>query len=126
MKLLLLLVFTFLSYSQKADDILGFWLTNDEQAIVEIKKVDNKYFGNLFKVKPEGEKEFRLPPKKAENKLILRNFMFDEDEWVDGEVFAKRFNEFKSVILEMDDKDHLIIAVSLFLFKKRITWTRVK
>jgi len=35
------------AYSQKNDDIIGYWLTEDNRGQIHIYKKDNKYYGKI-------------------------------------------------------------------------------
>lgn len=97
--LFLYVLMPFLGLSQtKADDILGVWLTQIEDAKVEIYKKENKYFGRVVWIaepldengKPVVDKENPDPKRKNRPILkmdILTGFTFSGGEWTGGNIY---------------------------------------
>lgn len=94
--LILFFVFLFQSNStvgQKANDLIGTWLTTDGKSKVEIiKDPDTRIFsGSIIWLKNPTDDEGN-PTKDPKGQTvmgmkILNNFMFDGDEWADGEIY---------------------------------------
>lgn len=81
-----------------ADDILGFWLNEEKDAKIEITIIDGKYFGKVVWLKEPNETDGRPkvddqnPEPSLQNRPIiglelLKNFVFDEDEWNSGTIY---------------------------------------
>lgn len=82
----------------KADDILGFWLNEEEDAKIEITNICGKYFGKVVWLKEPNEADGRAkvddqnPEPSLQNRPIiglelLKSFVFDEDEWNSGTIY---------------------------------------
>lgn len=81
-----------------SDDILGFWLNEEKDAKIEITNVSGKYFGKVVWLKEPNETDGRPkvddqnPEPSLQNRPIiglelLKNFVFDEDEWNSGTIY---------------------------------------
>lgn len=80
MKDLVLIVFLFVSTSllaQKADDVLGNWLTSDGERKISIYKQDGEYFGKIYWVKNENKKS-------EVGKVVMMNMEFKDGKYEDG------------------------------------------
>jgi uncharacterized protein (DUF2147 family) len=80
------------------DDILGFWLNEEKDAKIEITNVNGKYFGKVVWLKEPNETnglakvDDQNPEPSLQNRPImglelLKNFVFDEDEWNSGTIY---------------------------------------
>ncbi|MBC76454.1 MAG: hypothetical protein CME64_10610 [Halobacteriovoraceae bacterium] len=143
------LIFTLLFFSLgamadddvKADDILGYWLTEEKTGVIHIQKGDdNRYFGEIVWVKDihTGKAKERLDKENPDEKLRSRSilglkntwgFKFDgDDEWVDGSIYDPKSGKTYSAKMELDDRDELELRgyVGVPLFGKTTEWTREK
>ncbi len=127
----------------KADDIIGVWLTQDNDSYVEIYKEGNKYFGKITWLKtpidsitgkPEVDDKNENP--KLRNRPVmgmklLTNFVFDgEDEWEDGQIYDPKKGSTYSCYMEFPDKknkNRLKIRgyIGISLLGRTVYWTRV-
>ena len=84
--------------SVSKDDILGFWLNEEKDAKIEITDINGKYFGKVVWLKEPNEDDGRPkvddqnPEPSLQNRPIiglelLKNFVFDEDEWNSGTIY---------------------------------------
>jgi uncharacterized protein (DUF2147 family) len=82
----------------RADDILGFWLNEEKDAKIEITIVNGKYFGKIVWLEEPNETtglakvDDQNPEPSLQNRPImglelLKNFVFDEDEWNSGTIY---------------------------------------
>tara|TARA_Y100000780_G_scaffold232595_1_gene268749 strand:+ start:51174 stop:51599 length:426 start_codon:yes stop_codon:yes gene_type:complete len=125
----------------KADDILGYWLTEEKTGVIHIQKGDdNRYFGEIVWVKDihTGKAKERLDKENPDEKLRSRSilglkntwgFKFDgDDEWVDGSIYDPKSGKTYSAKMELDDRDELELRgyVGVPLFGKTTEWTREK
>lgn len=91
-----------------ADDILGFWLNEEQDAKIEVINRDGKYFGKIVWLEEPNEEDTGLPKVDDENPdpalqtrpvmglEILKDFVFDEDEWNSGTIYdPKNGNTYK-------------------------------
>lgn len=95
--LFLLFIPSFLN-AQRADDVLGYWLTDDAQAKIKIYKEGGRYNGKIVWLadpydkngKPitdteNPERSLRSRPLIGLN--LVSGFVFDDDQWEDGEIY---------------------------------------
>ncbi len=82
----------------KSDDILGFWLNEEKDAKIEISNVNGRYFGKIVWLEEPNEDNGRpkVDDQNPEPSLqsrpiigleLLKNFVFDEDEWNGGTIY---------------------------------------
>ncbi len=126
----------------KGDDILGVWLNEDKDAHVDIYKEGDVYFGKIIwleepneengepKLDDENEDE-SLKTRPVMGLLLLRDFVFDKDEWEDGRVYDPKNGKDYKCYMEFpdeDDKDKLKVRgyIGFSLLGRTTYWTRVK
>ncbi|MFZ4411803.1 MAG: DUF2147 domain-containing protein [Bacteroidales bacterium] len=127
--------------SRKADDILGKWLTDNNEAKVEIYKIGDTYYGKIVWLKESNDKETAKPKKDKNNpdpklreRLIMgmnfvHGFKFDgDDEWEDGTVYDIKSGKTYSGTIGFDDNKKLklrgYIGKSWMGLGKTTYWTR--
>lgn len=127
----------------KANDVIGIWLNEDKDAHVEIFQKGDKYFGKIVWIKEPIDPETGKPKLDKHNPdpelqkrpsmglLLLTDFVFDDDEWEDGEIYDPKSGKTYSCYMEFPDEDDLtnlkirgFIGVSLL--GKTTYWTKVK
>ena len=126
-----------------AKDVLGKWLNEDKDAHVKIFMKGDKYFGKLVWIKdpidpdtgkPKLDKNNPDPALQSRPSLgleLLTNFVFDDDEWEDGEIYDPKSGKTYSCYMEFPDDDNLDRLkirgyVGVSLLGKTTYWTRVK
>jgi len=126
----------------KGDDILGVWLNEDKDAHVEVYKEGDIFFGKIIwldepneengepKLDDENEDE-SLRTRPVMGLLLLRDFVFDEDEWEDGKIYDPKNGKDYKCYMEFsdeDDKDNLKVRgyIGFSLLGRTTYWTRVK
>lgn len=88
------------SQNKKGDEITGKWVTENNQAKVEIYKVNNKYYGKIIWLKEPNDKKTGKPQKDKLNPdiklkeraiigmVFISGFSFNgKDEWEDGSIY---------------------------------------
>lgn len=129
--------------AQKADDILGVWLNADKDAHIEIYQEDGKFFGKIVWMLNPNDPETGKPKTDNLNPdeslqsrprmglLLLKDFVFDDDEWDDGTIYDPKSGKTYSCYMEFEDLKDLnklkirgYIGVSLI--GKTTYWTRVQ
>lgn len=129
--------------AQKADDVLGIWLNADGDAHIQIYQEGEKFFGKIVWMKTPNDPETGKPktdnlnPDEALQSrprmglILLKDFVFDDDEWEDGTIYDPKSGKTYSCYMEFDDDDNMdklkirgYIGVSLL--GKTTYWTRVK
>ena len=126
-----------------ASDVLGKWLNEDKDAHVKIFMKGDKYFGKLVWIqtpidpetgKPKLDKHNPDPELQKRPSLgleLLTNFVFDDDEWEDGEIYDPKTGKTYSCYMEFPDEDNLDKLkirgyVGVSLLGKTTYWTKVK
>lgn len=129
--------------AQKADDVLGIWLNADGDAHIQIYQEGDKFFGKIVWMQTPNDPETGKPktdnlnPDEALQSrprmglVLLKDFVFDDDEWEDGTIYDPKSGKTYSCYMEFEDVDNLdklkirgYIGVSLL--GKTTYWTRVK
>ncbi len=124
-KFLLILFSLFIgvtTYAQKnkADDIVGKWFTENNEAKVEIYKIGDKYYGKIVWLKEPNDKETAKPSKDKKNPDVklreraiigmnfVNGFKFDGDEkWEDGTVYDAKSGKTYNGYIAFESKDKL-------------------
>ena len=124
-----------------ADDVIGKWLNEDEDAHIEITKKNNEFFGKVVWIKDNIDQETgkekldKLNPDESLRSRprlgleILTNFVFDgEDRWEDGKIYDPKSGKTYSCYMKFIEKDKLKIRgfIGVTLIGKTTYWTRVK
>ena len=130
---------SFDTYSQnKADDILGIWLTGGkEPAKVQINKIGEKFYGKIIWLKNPTENgkpriDANNPNKEKSNNpiiglVILKDFKFNgDDEWKGGDIYDPESGKTYSSYMYLKDKNTLKVRgyVGVSLIGRTETWTR--
>lgn len=73
------------------DAIVGDWITSEQNATIRVFKHHDKYYGKLlwyapFNEKDEGRKIDLSENSKYLNKMVMKDFVFDKNEWNSGEI----------------------------------------
>lgn len=137
--LALVTMLTIRTYSQnKADDIIGIWLTGGkEPAKILIYKSGEKFYGKITWLKnPTENGKQRVDANNPDETkrsnpiiglVILTGFKFDgEDEWKGGDIYDPESGKTYSSYIYLKDKNTLKVRgyVGISLFGKTETWTR--
>lgn len=125
-----------------ADDILGTWLNADKDAHIKIYKERGEYFGKIIWLKtpidpetgkPKLDKENpdpKLRSRKTLGLVILKDFVFDDDEWEDGSIYDPKSGKTYNSYMKLENKDKLAvrgyIGRSWMGLGRTTEWTRVK
>ena len=121
-------------FSQNADVIIGTYMTDKNEGMVEITKKDNKYFGKLTWTKTPGKLDVNNPDKKQQSdklagKEILKNFDFDGKElWHNGTIYDPKNGKTYSCKITRDDKGNLNVRgfIGVYLLGRTAFWVKVK
>lgn len=139
-KVAVLCTFVFLSAAasaQKADDIVGTWLTGTGKAKVQIFKVDTRYYGMIVWLrdplneqgKPKMDKNNPDPQKQTAPLLglsMLKNFTFDGSKWEDGTIYDPENGKTYSCTITMKDgKLDVRGYIGISLIGRTQVWTKV-
>ncbi len=138
---LLLLNFSTAAFAEKfkADDILGFWLTKEERAVIEIYKNGDKYEGKLVwlidihtgkktEILDDKNPDEKLQKRSLQGLVNLKGFSFDGEKWVDGEIYDPNKGKTYSAKMSLKNKNelHLRGFIGISLFGRTSEWKRQK
>ncbi len=104
---------------QKSTDILGKWISEGGRSHVEIyqKNTGGAFFGKIIWLKEPKDENGK--PKLADNgepvlgMEFMRNFVFDDDEWEDGEIYDPESGKTYYSSMELDDINTLDLRGSV-------------
>lgn len=129
-------------FSQGADKIKGYWLTQDGDSQVKIFKATNgKYYGEIVWLETPNEEDGtpKLDKNNENEKLrkepvmglrLLKGFKYDADdkEWVDGTIYDPKNGKTYKCFMWFDDDNDKILSVKGFigfsLIGREVIWTR--
>jgi len=127
-----------------ADDILGVWMNEDQDAHVQITKDGDVFNGKIVWLEEPIREETGKPKLDKENVdeslrtrpvmglLLLHNFVFDgDDEWEDGKIYDPKNGKTYSCYMEFEDEDDMSVLkirgyVGISLLGRTTYWTKVK
>lgn len=117
------------------NDIIGVWMPSEGTSYIRIFKEKGKerYHGKVVWLKePNDEKgQPKTDPegKAILNMLNLRNFVFEDGEWVDGTIYDPKGGSTYYCTIEMKNEDKLEVRGSVDPFGlvgRTDTWVRMK
>ncbi len=122
------------SQTIKADDIIGTYMTAENEGMVEITKRGAKYYGKLTWTKTVGKLDSNNPdPKQKTDKLagkeILKDFVFNgSDQWADGTIYDPKNGKTYDCKLTPDAKGNLNVRgfIGISLLGRTSFWIKVK
>lgn len=128
-------------FAFNSEDITGKWRTANGKGIIEIYKAKNGTFeGKVLGGEPRKDKNGNLiktdvnnpDPSKRNNPtigmVILTKFVFEDDEWVDGNVYNPEDGKDYSCKIWLDDYNNLNLRgyVGFSILGRTEKWTRIK
>ncbi len=141
--LIISILFSTLSLSaqntNKADDIIGIWLSENKNGKVEIYKAGKKYYGKLIWGKTMYEADgttskkdvknldASLRTRKLKDLIILTDFVFEDNVWTDGKIYDPQAGKLYSCTMKLKVNTLNIRGyVGISLFGRSSAWTRIK
>ena len=121
------------SQTTKTDDIIGTYMTDKNEGMVEITKRDAKYYGKLMWTKTAGKLDENNPDAKQKTeklagKEILKNFTFDDGTWENGTIYDPKNGKTNSCKITKDEKGNLNVRgfLGVSLIGRTTLWIKVK
>lgn len=129
----------FAASAQKKDDIIGKWVNPSGEGQIEIYAKGSKYFGKLAWIKEPNDEKGK-PKKDIKNPNenlrsmpllgleILKDFVFDDDQWTDGTIYDPKTGKTYSCNLTLKSNGQLNIRgyIGISLIGRSESWKRVK
>ena len=125
--------------TNKADDIIGIWLSEEKNGKIEIYKSGDKYYGKLIWGKTMFEADGRTSKKDVKNSdinlrtrklkdlIILTNFVFEDNVWSGGKIYDPQVGKLYSCTMKLKANTLNIRGyVGISLFGRSSQWTRIK
>ncbi|MCR9065515.1 MAG: DUF2147 domain-containing protein [Cytophagales bacterium] len=111
-----------LSAQIKGDDLLGYWITEDDNVVVYCTKVNDMYYAKVVWYGPFQEENLKRMTKKERdniqfkylNAVVLKDFTFDKDEWAGGKIVQVFENKTYSAWIEKTSTKELKVTGFLF------------
>jgi uncharacterized protein (DUF2147 family) len=113
---LILMGFSHALFAQKEADLLvGKWMTAERNAIVECYKINQKYYGKIIWYAPfdEADEKRKIDPSentKFNNQIIMKDFIFDKNEWNDGEIYDPYRKKSYTAFIKINSKKQLEVT----------------
>ncbi|MFA8341948.1 MAG: DUF2147 domain-containing protein [Rhodothermaceae bacterium] len=104
-------------------NILGEWVTNKKERVLEIYKENGKYYGRISKILNQ---ESNDNSKVKQGMIILRDLVYEDGVFTDGEIYAAKRDSYFSAEIKMLERDRLELTVSAFMISRSVEWTRYK
>lgn len=131
---IILLLFSFSFFAQSGDLLIGTYMTDKNEGMVEITKRDNKYFGKLIWTKTPGKLDSNNPDDKQKTeklagKEILKDFTFDgKDLWHNGTIYDPKNGKTYSCKITRDEKGNLNVRgyIGVSMLGRTTFWVKVK
>ncbi|MBL0288225.1 MAG: DUF2147 domain-containing protein [Bacteroidetes bacterium] len=137
MKILFLIsAFTiFLNSVYAQNQVVGKWLSDDQEGITEIYEQSGKFFGKiLWLKKPNDNKgipftDTENPDKKLKLQpllglVILKDFVYKDNEWKSGTIYDPTNGKIYTCTMWLSDNNTLKVRGYWGLFYQTQTWTR--
>ncbi|MFH2144079.1 MAG: DUF2147 domain-containing protein [Bacteroidota bacterium] len=141
--LLIFIIFSSItaSFSQdfNADDIIGKWIPQQNRSIVEIFKIEDKYYAKIIwlkdieNIKGENILDIYNPNKKLRSRHVLNmifmgDFEFKRGQWVNGKVYDPESGNtyMGNIKMQSDNILELRGFIGITLFGRTSVWHRVK
>ncbi len=137
--LMLLLSLPTITYANNPDAILGFWKTGEGNAVVQIYKQGDKYFGKIATIKEPNDPTTGKPKLdiKNNNKQLqtrpllglvnLRDFKFiKQNSWKEGNIYDPKTGNDYSCKITMIDNNTIEVRgyMGISLIGRTDTWKR--
>ena len=121
----------------KANDLLGFWLSEEKNAVIHVERTDNTFSGKIVwlidihtgKIKDKLDEENPDKDKRARSLMglaILKDFTFDDGSWSGGTIYDAKSGKTYSAKMKLEDMNTLNLRgfVGISLFGRTSKWTR--
>lgn len=116
-----------------ADRILGEWMSPTKDGRILIYKTNNKYYGSItWGTGGSGTDDKNPDPALRKRPVIgleiLKDFVFDSGEWIEGTIYDPREGKTYSCKLTLDQMNNKLNIrgyLGISLFGRTETWTRV-
>lgn len=131
---IILLFISITLFSQNGDVIIGTYMTENNEGMVEITKKDSKYYGKLIWTKKIAPLDINNPDEKQRadkltGKEILKDFDFNgKDLWHNGTIYDPKNGKTYSCKITRNEKGNLYVRgfIGFSLLGRTTFWVKVK
>jgi uncharacterized protein (DUF2147 family) len=126
-------------FAQKKEDILGKWLNSSGEGQIEIYKKGEKYYGKLIWIKDPNDENGKpktdvknpnasLRTKPIVGLEIVKDFVYEDDEWTDGKVYDPKTGKSYSGNMALEGANKLKMRgyIGISLIGRTEVWKKVK
>ena len=133
-KLLLLMLtaalpanFSAITKNVAEDKIIGLWISPLKDVIINCFKENGKYYGKIVWFKRYNSNANEDPNGLAEatwmNTMVMKDFVFDENEWNDGVIYDIKSGKKYAAYIKLIDENQLhVTGFILFRFLNKSTY----
>jgi uncharacterized protein (DUF2147 family) len=113
---LLLCISQFSLAQNDGDRIIGTWITQEKNAIFNCYKIGNKYYGKLIWYKPFDPETTKRKKYGSDvntkflNKVIMKDFVYEDDEWNSGKIMDLANEKTYSSFVKMTKQNEIKIT----------------
>jgi uncharacterized protein (DUF2147 family) len=120
------------------DDIIGVWQNGTGKGHVQIYKTNGRYFGKVVWIRDTRDMSGRIKtdkknpdPALRERPIVgmqmLRDFVYKDDEWIDGKLYNPEDGKEYRCIMSLKNKETLRVRgyIGFSWIGKTDVWTRV-
>lgn len=106
----------------EADKVIGMWISPEKDCIVNCYKVNDKYYGKVVWFKRYHDESTPDDPNGVNedtwmNTVVMKDFIFDEDEWNDGQIYDLKSGKKYSAYITLVNENQLhVTGYILFRF----------
>ena len=125
-------------FAQEQDFILGIWFNEEKDSKIEVYEENGKYYGKIIWIKtdenPDGTSpkldnnnpDTKMQKRRLIGTLILKDLVWDDDEWDDGEIYDPKSGKTYSCYAEVESKNQLFLKgyIGFSLIGKSTIWSR--
>lgn len=135
--LLLVFLMPITTFAQKADDIVGTWLTEEKDGKIKIYKENGKFYGklvwgkDLYDENGQPRLDVNNPDEKLQNRpldnlVLLSGFEFTGDQWEDGKIYDPNSGKTYNCYMEINGNQLEVTGyVGVKWLSRTVTWTKV-
>ena len=134
---LALVLLSFYTFAQNANNILGIWMTEEKDAKIQIYEQNEKYFGKLIWSKnmynEQGNSKLdvnnpdeQLQKRPLENLILLSDFEFSGDEWENGQIYDPKSGKTYKCYIKLEGNQLEVTGyVGVKWLSRTVTWNKV-
>lgn len=130
---LLLFCFVPKTYAQKADAIVGEWISEHKDGRIQVFRKGDQYFGKLSWLQNETVLDANNPDPALRGRpllgsVILTNFHYADNRWEDGRIYDPQGGKIYSCIMQLAGDNVLKIRgyMGIALLGRTTVWNKVK